>query len=78
MENDLVHFNNSQSRAERTRNEGLSRGAKARKIAQTLKKAISKGDFMLSQPAELLPGTESGVRFHGLKMRSPEKQHLRK
>jgi L-aspartate semialdehyde sulfurtransferase len=56
----------------------LSSLSKARKIAQTLKKTIEKGQFLLAKPVELLPGTESGVHFHGLKIRQPEKQHLRK
>jgi uncharacterized protein (DUF39 family) len=56
----------------------LSSLSKARKIAQTLKKTIEKGQFCLAKPVELLPGAESGVRFHGLKIRQPEKQHLRK
>jgi uncharacterized protein (DUF39 family) len=56
----------------------LSSLAKAREIAARLKDMIKKGGFYLSQPVELLPGVESGVSFHGLKIRQPEKQHFRK
>jgi uncharacterized protein (DUF39 family) len=60
------------------RTTSLSSLAKARQIAIRLKDLIKKGEFYLAQPVELLPGVESGVNFHGLKIRQPEKQHFRK
>ncbi len=48
---------------------GLSSYRKAREIAGTLKQWIEDGRFLLSRPAELLPGIDSGVSFHGLALR---------
>ncbi|HZK33962.1 MAG TPA: homocysteine biosynthesis protein, partial [Bacillota bacterium] len=38
----------------------------ARKIAHTLKDWILKGDFLLSEPVDLLPGPELGIQGRGL------------
>jgi uncharacterized protein (DUF39 family) len=51
------------------RTAGLSSYRKAREIAGELKKWIQAGEFLLSQPADLLPGVDSGVQFHGLVVR---------
>jgi L-aspartate semialdehyde sulfurtransferase len=48
---------------------GLSSYRKARDIAAELKRWIEAGEFLLSRPAELLPGVGSGVRSHGLSLR---------
>jgi len=47
----------------------LSSYPKARKIAQTLKEWIGKGDFLLTEPVELLPSADSGVGCGPMKMR---------
>jgi uncharacterized protein (DUF39 family) len=47
----------------------LSSYAKAVEIAQTLKKWISKGEFLLTEPVAPLPGVESGITFKPLKER---------
>jgi len=47
----------------------LSSYAKAVEIAQTLKKWISKGEFLLTEPVAPLPGVESGITFKSLKER---------
>ncbi|MFH1245541.1 MAG: homocysteine biosynthesis protein [Candidatus Omnitrophota bacterium] len=47
----------------------LSSYAKAREIAETLKKWIIKGDFFLTEPVAELPGAESGGTFKSLKER---------
>lgn len=39
----------------------LSSYKKAREIAQTLKEWIEKGDFLLGEPTQLLPGPEAGL-----------------
>jgi uncharacterized protein (DUF39 family) len=38
-------------------------------IANTLKKWIKKGDFLLSEPVAMLPGVESGIKLKGLEER---------
>jgi len=47
----------------------LSSYAKARKIASLLKDWIRKGEFLLTEPVELLPSVESGITFKPLKER---------
>ncbi len=47
----------------------LSSYAKARKIASLLKDWIKKGEFLLTEPVELLPSVESGISFKPLKER---------
>jgi uncharacterized protein (DUF39 family) len=47
----------------------LSSYAKAVEIAQTLKKWISQGEFLLTEPVAPLPGVESGITFKPLKER---------
>ncbi len=47
----------------------LSSYAKARKIASLLKDWIKKGEFLLTEPVELLPSVESGITFKPLKER---------
>jgi len=44
----------------------LSSYAKAKEIAETLKKWIASGNFSLGKPVETLPGVESGVEFKPL------------
>lgn len=45
----------------------LSSYSKAREIAEELKNWIKKGDFLLSEPVQPLPGVESGYTFKPLK-----------
>jgi len=47
----------------------LSSYAKAVEIAQTLKKWIGQGEFLLTEPVAPLPGVESGITFKPLKER---------
>ncbi len=47
----------------------LSSYPRAVEIAQTLKAWIEKGDFTLTEPVAMLPGTESGVVLHNLEER---------
>ncbi|MBM4462141.1 MAG: hypothetical protein FJ012_02240 [Chloroflexi bacterium] len=47
----------------------LSSYAKAVEIAQTIKKWISHGEFLLTEPVAPLPGVESGITFKPLKER---------
>jgi uncharacterized protein (DUF39 family) len=47
----------------------LSSYAKAKDIAETLKNWIKKGDFLLTEPVELIPSSESGITFKPLKER---------
>jgi len=47
----------------------LSSYAKAKKIASLLKDWIKKGEFLLTEPVELLPSVESGITFKPLKER---------
>lgn len=58
-----------QVRDKTVRTFGLSSYRKARDIAEALKHWIENGEFLLSRPAELLPGVDSGVAFHGLSVR---------
>jgi L-aspartate semialdehyde sulfurtransferase len=51
----------------------LSSISKAREIAETLKDWIQSGQFMLSRPAETLPGVNSGMTFHPMVEKQPEK-----
>ena len=44
----------------------LSSLAKARKIAATLKDWIAAGDFLLSEPAQPLPGPGAGIALKAL------------
>lgn len=47
----------------------LSSYPRAVEIAQTLKAWIEKGDFTLTEPVAMLPGTESGIVLHNLEER---------
>lgn len=47
----------------------LSSYVKAKDIAEILKQWIKAGEFLLSQPVQLLPSAESGVKFKGLNYR---------
>ena len=47
----------------------LSSYSKAIEIANTLKKWIEQGEFLLSEPVAPLPGAESGLTFKGLEER---------
>jgi uncharacterized protein (DUF39 family) len=47
----------------------LSSLVKAREIAQLLKGWIEKGDFLLTEPVERLPGKESGITFKAFQER---------
>jgi len=47
----------------------LSSYSRARKIAEILKNWIKKGEFFLTEPVELLPSVNSGIRFKPLKER---------
>ncbi|MCX5711811.1 MAG: homocysteine biosynthesis protein, partial [Candidatus Omnitrophica bacterium] len=47
----------------------LSSYSKAREISEELKSWIKKGDFLLTEPVEKLPGVESGYSFKPLKER---------
>jgi len=51
---------------------GLSSYARAREIAQVLKKWIEEGDFLLTEPLAPLPSPESGYAFKPLKERPGE------
>ena len=51
----------------------ISSLSRAREIAQLLKAWIEKGEFLLTEPVERLPGKESGVTFKAFKER-PVKQ----
>jgi uncharacterized protein (DUF39 family) len=53
----------------------LSSLSKARTIAEILKDRIQTGDFLLSEPAELIPSAESGLSFKSLVER-PVKQEV--
>lgn len=48
---------------------GLSSYAKAVEIAKELKKRISKGEFLLSEPVQPIPGPDSGIRCKPLRER---------
>ena len=50
----------------------LSSYVKAREIAGILKEQIQKGEFLLSEPVELLPSADSGQGFKALKERPVE------
>jgi uncharacterized protein (DUF39 family) len=62
----------------KVRTAGLSSYAKARQIAQELKRWIEEGRFLLGRPTELLPGAESGVGFHLLEHRPPPAKNGRR
>ncbi|HGJ65714.1 TPA: hypothetical protein ENS27_10020, partial [bacterium] len=47
----------------------LSSYSKAREIAETLKEWIKKGEFLLTEPAQLLPSVDSGMSASALKER---------
>lgn len=47
----------------------LSSYSRAKVIAQELKESISKGEFTLGEPVELIPSADSGVKFKPLKER---------
>ncbi|HUW34932.1 MAG TPA: homocysteine biosynthesis protein [Planctomycetota bacterium] len=46
----------------------------ARKIATTLKEWIRKGEFLLTEPVQLLPSADSGVKCKPMKMKTAEAQ----
>ncbi|MFC1917176.1 homocysteine biosynthesis protein [Chloroflexota bacterium] len=50
----------------------LSSYSKAVTIANTLKKWVQKGDFLLTEPVAPIPGAESGVTFKNLEIRPIE------
>ena len=50
----------------------LSSYPEAQKIAKLLKEQIEAGEFLINQPAELIPGAESGLTFKGLEERPVE------
>jgi len=52
---------------------GLSSYARAKEIASILKSWISEGRFLLTQPVETLPSTDSGMLFKSLSERPVEK-----
>lgn len=47
----------------------MSSYVRAKEIAEVLKAWVQKGEFLLTEPVERLPGPESGVKFHMLKER---------
>lgn len=51
----------------------LSSYPKAKQIANLLKEWIQKGDFLLSEPLQLIPASDSGLAFKNLKERPVEK-----
>lgn len=51
----------------------LSSYPKAREIANILKAWIRKGEFLLTDPVQLIPSTDSGLAFKNLKERPVEK-----
>jgi len=51
----------------------LSSYSKARQIANMLREWIQKGEFLLSEPVQLLPSSDSGLAFKNLKERPVEK-----
>jgi uncharacterized protein (DUF39 family) len=53
---------------------GLSSYLKAREIAQSLKKSIEEGKFLLTRPVESLPSADSGIVFKPLKEKPIKKQ----
>jgi len=52
----------------------LSSYSKAKEIAGILKNWIEKGEFLLTEPVQLLPSGESGAAFKPLKERAPRKK----
>jgi uncharacterized protein (DUF39 family) len=50
----------------------LSSYPKAREIANLLKEQISKGEFLLTEPVQLIPSSASGLAFKNLKERPVE------
>lgn len=48
----------------------ISSLSKAREIAQELKGSIQKGEFLLTEPVEPLPGKEAGITFKAFKERA--------
>ncbi len=52
----------------------LSSYSKAVEIANTLKRMIKKGDFLLSKPVAYLPGPETGYTFKPLTERPIEQE----
>lgn len=52
----------------------LSSYARAREIATTLKKWISDGEFILTEPVSLFPGPDSGISCREMKIRKFKKE----
>ena len=50
----------------------ISSLSRAREIAQRLKEWIEKGEFLLTEPVERLPGKESGITFNAFRERPVE------
>ncbi len=48
---------------------GLSSYAKAKEIAEILKKWIKQGEFLLTEPVKQLPSVDSGIKLKNLKER---------
>ena len=42
---------------------------KSREIAGLLAESIRKGEFLLTEKVESLPGADSGCAFHGIRLR---------
>ena len=51
---------------------GISNYAKAKEIAEELKDWIKKGEFLLTEPVEYFPSSDSGYKFKPLKLREVE------
>ena len=47
----------------------LSSYRKAREIAGVLKTWVRKGEFLISEPVQMLPGPESGHKFHAIQLK---------
>ncbi len=47
----------------------LSSYKKAREIAGILKTWVKKGEFQITEPVQMLPGPESGHKFHGINLK---------
>lgn len=54
----------------------LSSYVRAVEIAEKLKAEIQAGEFLLTEPVELLPAVESGVKFRPLKERVPKAKEV--
>ena len=48
----------------------LSSYAKAREIAQILKGWITRGSFLLTEPVQLLPSVEAGIKLKSIEIKN--------